>query len=537
MKKTIIVMMCLCVVVYATQTDNFISSAKEQKGFGFRNQIPLLPDYSGCNCKKPVTATRKSQLMIFDHDVGCVAIISPPAPPNPPGDYDVIALFRNYGSFTETFDVTANVYDTTGGTWIPIFTQTVTIIDLSPGDDTLINFGVVTFFPYINYFIEIYTQLPGDENPSNDMCQYLQLGDVIFELDAETITGDNRLQGVEFDGNYFYVTGASDLTQPKVYVIDTAGNLIASMNQPAHVAGWGWFDLAWDDVYSGPDRIDTLYAGFGMNIDLFSIVNDTLIYYFYAPAPFYCKSLAYKSDSMWFYTAYGDSVYKFKKYGTFIQGAPNPGYYIMGAAYDTDPTDGGWIWWHSADDPGTGFMCQIEQMDAITMDFTGLNFGYIPTITPTGVAGGLCFYEGFRGVDALYALIRGDPDAIVGIFVRYDVGIAEEQNTPTPRSFGFAHNITNPAWCRAAISYTTTTSGKICLKVYDNTGRLIRTLVDHPNEPAGTKTVYWDGKDDNSHTVANGIYFLRLAVSPVGTMGSGGKTEEKGTTHKLILIR
>lgn len=521
MKKTIIVMMCLCVVVYATQTDNFISSAKEQKGFGFRNQIQSLPDHSGCNCKKPVTATRKSQLMIFDHDVGCVAIINPPAPPHFPGDYDVIALFRNYGSFTETFDVTATVYDTVG--MVPIFSQTVTVVDLQPANDTVVNFGTVTFGTVGYYYVEIYTQLVGDENPLNNVCPYLQLGDVFFELDVQTITGDNRLQGTEFDGSYFYVTGASDLTQPKVYVIDTTGNLIASMNQPAHVTGWGWFDLAWDDVHSGSDRIDTLYAGFGINIDVFSIDNDTLIYYGSAPAPFYCKSLASKPDSMWFYTAFHDTIYKF--YGTYIQGVPNPGYYIQGAAYDTDPTDGGWIWWHSADDPGTGFMCQIEQMDAITMDFTGLNFGYIPTITPTGVAGGLCFYEGFRGVDALYALVRGDPDAIVGIFVRYDVGIAEEQNTPTPRSFGFAHNITNPAWCRAAISYTTTTSGKTCLKVYNNTGRLIRTLIDHPNEPAGTKTVYWDGKDDNSHTVANGIYFLRL------------DTAEKSATQKLILIK
>ncbi len=526
MKKTIIVMMCLCVVVYATQTDNFISSAKEQKGFGFRNQIQSLSDYSGCNCKKPVTATRKSQLMIFDHDVGCVAIISPPAPPNPPGDYDVIALFRNYGSFTETFDVTANVYDTTGGTWIPIFTQTVTIIDLPPGDDTLINFGVVTFFPYINYFIEIYTQLPGDENPSNNMCQYLQLGDVIFELDAETITGDIRLLGVEFDGEYFYVTGATDMTQTKVYVIDTAGTLMHTYNQPAHSTSWGWRDIAWDYAYRGPDRIDTLYSSVNNNVDKwgYDFVGDSLIYYgSFGPGNF-GPALAYDTVNEWFFTASFDSIHRIGRDGQ-VQSVPNPGYYIQGAAYDTDPINGGWIWWHSADDPGTGFMCQIEQMDAITMDFTGLNFGYIPTITPTGVAGGLCFYEGFRGVDALYALVQGDPDAIVGIFVRYDVGIAEEQNTPTPRSFGFAHNITNPAWCRAAISYTTTTQGKICLKVYDNTGRLIRTLVDHPNEPAGTKTVYWDGKDDNSHTVANGIYFLRL------------DTAEKSTTHKLILIK
>ncbi|MBA7708261.1 hypothetical protein ES703_117154 [subsurface metagenome] len=75
------------------------------------------------------------------------------------------------------------------------------------------------------------------------------------------------------------------------------------------------------------------------------------------------------------------------------------------------------------------------------------------------------------------------------------------------------------------INYSTTTQGRECLKVYDNTGRLIRTLVDRPNEAAGTKSVYWNRKDDTGRTVANGVYFIRL------------ESVNQYATHKLILIK
>ncbi len=103
-------------------------------------------------------------------------------------------------------------------------------------------------------------------------------------------------------------------------------------------------------------------------------------------------------------------------------------------------------------------------------------------------------------------------------------GIAEKTITQTPFSFGFAPDMPTVTK-HPTIVYTTTTRGKVCLKIYDNTGRLIKTLVDRQNEPAGTKTVYWDGKDENLRTVANGIYFFRLDV------------EERNATHKQIFIR
>jgi len=92
-------------------------------------------------------------------------------------------------------------------------------------------------------------------------------------------------------------------------------------------------------------------------------------------------------------------------------------------------------------------------------------------------------------------------------------------------AFGFAANMKNPVDGYSAITYTITKPGKVSVKVYDAAGRLVKTLVDRGHEPAGTKTVFWNAKDDNSRTAANGIYFLRL------------ESETQTATQKMVLIK
>jgi len=104
-------------------------------------------------------------------------------------------------------------------------------------------------------------------------------------------------------------------------------------------------------------------------------------------------------------------------------------------------------------------------------------------------------------------------------------GIAEGFPVKDISAFGFAPDMSTLTKGHPAISYSTTAMGKVSLKIYDNTGRLIRTLVDRPNEAAGTKSVYWNRKDDTGRTVANGIYFIRL------------EAENQYDTHKLILVK
>jgi len=460
------------------------------------------------------------------HDVGVVAVQSPPAGPVPTGNYDVIGQIHNFGGASETFDVTANVYDTTDA-WNVIFTQTITLTDFPSGGDSVHNFGQVTFDMDKVFYTEIYTLL-SDDNPANDTSSIysrtqLGLGDVVFEMDVQTPCADNQLLGVEFDGTYFYVTGGNSGADPnRVYVLDTMGNMVWVMNQPAHSTGWGWRDIAWDNVNLGT-TIDTLWSSVNSNVDKYSIdlTSGILTYHGSYPGPAATqRALAWKDDSSWFFTADWDPCTKFSKTNSNIQTVAGPGS-VYGAAYDTDTIDGGWVWWHSQNNPGTGYLCQIDQMEPNAMTWTGLTFGYVPTIITSGSAGGMCFYEGFRGFDVLFCLVQGTPvDAIIGVFVRvHDTGVKEQTKVGTRLVFGIAENMANPTKNVNRITYTTTKAGQVSLKVYDNTGRLVKTLVNAV-QPAGVKTINWNAKN-----MANGIYFLRLEAE--------GQTD----TQKIVLVR
>jgi hypothetical protein len=51
--------------------------------------------------------------------------------------------------------------------------------------------------------------------------------------------------------------------------------------------------------------------------------------------------------------------------------------------------------------------------------------------------------------------------------------------------------------------------GKIILRIFDVTGRLVKTLLDAPL-PAGIHEVTWDGAMDGGSAVSSGLYFYRL---------------------------
>jgi len=52
-------------------------------------------------------------------------------------------------------------------------------------------------------------------------------------------------------------------------------------------------------------------------------------------------------------------------------------------------------------------------------------------------------------------------------------------------------------------------SAHVSLKIYDVTGRLIRTLIEG-KQGAGHHAVNWDGKSINGRSISSGIYFYCL---------------------------
>ena len=64
------------------------------------------------------------------------------------------------------------------------------------------------------------------------------------------------------------------------------------------------------------------------------------------------------------------------------------------------------------------------------------------------------------------------------------------------------------------ISYTLGDRGPVSLRVFDVSGRLVRTLVDGPVE-AGQHTIVFDGRSATGRSLASGIYFLRMDTPDV----------------------
>lgn len=89
---------------------------------------------------------------------------------------------------------------------------------------------------------------------------------------------------------------------------------------------------------------------------------------------------------------------------------------------------------------------------------------------------------------------------------------------------GLFLNRPNPVHASTWISYSLAKQGIVELKIFDATGRVVRTLVDD-SAGAGVHQVVWDGRDDTGSPVASGVYFYRIA--------SGDFV----SSRKLMLIR
>jgi hypothetical protein len=82
----------------------------------------------------------------------------------------------------------------------------------------------------------------------------------------------------------------------------------------------------------------------------------------------------------------------------------------------------------------------------------------------------------------------------------------------------------NPILSSTLIHYTISNFGNASLKIYDITGKLVKTLVDEEKE-AGSYDIMWDGKNEIGEEVRSGIYFYRLIAVNFKK------------TNKLVIIR
>ena len=74
------------------------------------------------------------------------------------------------------------------------------------------------------------------------------------------------------------------------------------------------------------------------------------------------------------------------------------------------------------------------------------------------------------------------------------------------------------------ISYSLPHSTVVSLKIYNNKGQLVKTLVNSKEE-AGNRIISWNFQNEQGEPCASGQYFVSL------------KTDTKLFTKKIILLR
>ena len=111
--------------------------------------------------------------------------------------------------------------------------------------------------------------------------------------------------------------------------------------------------------------------------------------------------------------------------------------------------------------------------------------------------------------------------AVEGTDLVGNVGEAEIQKEfqiplplPQPTEFALRQNYPNPLRTNTSIPYELPQSLVVTIKIYNVTGRLVRTL-DEGYRVAGyyltkDRAAQWDRRDDNGIKVASGVYFYRL---------------------------
>jgi len=100
----------------------------------------------------------------------------------------------------------------------------------------------------------------------------------------------------------------------------------------------------------------------------------------------------------------------------------------------------------------------------------------------------------------------------------------EEEERGLPTIFTLHDNYPNPFNPTTMITCDLPRQSMVSLRIYDVSGRLVRTLVDEI-KPAAQHTIVWDGRDNGGRQSASGVYYYQLV------------SEENSQTNKMLLVK
>ena len=265
---------------------------------------------------------------------------------------------------------------------------------------------------------------PGGGGSQPQACDF---GDSLFGFDCQTPADDNQCLGVEFVGDYFYVTGGGGTSNPdpnKIHFFDRDGDYLTSVDQPT-TSHWGWRDMAFDGSHVYSSDSDSVVEWFVTGLPDSPVLN--IVGSFSGPID-PNRAMAYNPSSDHFYTAsWASDIYEFDRTGTTIGNWSNA-YSIYGMAWDDASPDGPWLWVFTQEAPGA----IVYQWDPINHVYTGLalELTYV-----SGIAGGVTFTADWDpSVGVLFCLHQTTPDVVVG----YEIApLCDPVEPPLVRSQGY----------------------------------------------------------------------------------------------------
>ncbi|MCH7760475.1 T9SS type A sorting domain-containing protein [candidate division TA06 bacterium] len=421
-------------------------------------------------------------------DVASLSIVEPPVFTCLDSTYTPKVIVENLGCSQESFDVVFSIYegDTSGSL---VYSDTASVSSFPPGDDTLTFSTPWTVPADTSYTIIVYTQFSSDARPDNDTLS----------------------TGIQ--------TQLRDVAP--LSIIEPPDSLCVDFTYTPEVAveNFGCLQESFDVV--------------------FSIYEDTLA------SPIYSDSVSVASLSP------GDSSITFSKKWT-----PSDTSYIM-VVYtqfllDTDSTNDRIseavvpmlrdVMPLSIEQPPDSISvdstyipevvvqnlgCLIERFDVVLSIYYGDSMGslvYSDTFSGPSLPPGIKVSAFFKHwtvplADTSYFMIActqlsqdadSTNDCVSDSVVSFQ-GIGEGRESELLYSKFKIWNSPNPSHHSTIIHFTLPSSGWVSLRVYDLSGRSVRSLLEEALKP-GDHKVSWDGMDDVGRRVSSGIYFSRLQV-------------------------
>ena len=232
------------------------------------------------------------------------------------------------------------------------------------------------------------------------------VGDLLMQIDVESIILDNRNLGSEFLNGYLYVTDAN-LAGAVIAEIDPATWTLNKTILQGTSTAWGMRDLCDDGTLLYSSDANGFYSIDPTGAGTVSLVFDNTAPIFAVVSPL--RALAYDGAGTFWTKNFGGDLYAFDIAGNIVAGP----YVLSNSTYGAC-WDGTWLWLHAtsqiSSDP-----TEMVQIDPVTGTATGVVVGIPDSDCPVGgIVGGAFFDNGglMTGRTVFGALLQGTPDVV-----------------------------------------------------------------------------------------------------------------------------